>query len=386
MWLLVICLGAALAAPTAYCSPDSAKKAVELKHLQNKIARLQGELQSNQKKKSRAERQLEDVEKRINDTRRALRKTDLEFEALRRRLNDLQTDRQITSATLRHQSAELSHEALTTYSMGRQQRIKMLLNQEQPSAVGRMLVYFSYVSRARQAKIDTMQATLQHFAAVNDEIHLKTEALTALQVEQRRQVAELDAQRRDRARKVVQLSAQLDRQGDELKRLQRDEKQLQALLRSLQELLADVPAEVGQEKPFKDLKGQLRWPAHGQLVKRFGSRRGSSGLTWQGVLIEPADGTQVQAVSRGRVAFADWLRGFGLLLIIDHGDGYMSLYGHNEALYKEVGEWVDSGEVVATSGTSTGSTEAGLYFEIRHNGQPVNPLIWCAGTPAAVSG
>jgi septal ring factor EnvC (AmiA/AmiB activator) len=249
-----------------------------------------------------------------------------------------------------------------------------------------MLVYFSYVSRARQAKIDTMQATLDHFAAVKDEIHLKTEALAALQVEQRRQVAELDAQREDRARNLVQLSEQLERQGGELKRLQRDEKQLQALLRSLQELLSDVPAEVGQQKPFKDLKGQLRWPARGQLAKRFGSRRGSSGLTWQGVLIEAADGTQVHAVSKGRVAFADWLRGFGLLLIIDHGDGYMSLYGHNEALYKEVGEWVDSGEVVATSGRSAGQTEAGLYFEIRHNGQPVNPLTWCAGTPAAASG
>jgi septal ring factor EnvC (AmiA/AmiB activator) len=130
----------------------------------------------------------------------------------------------------------------------------------------------------------------------------------------------------------------------------------------------------------------LRWPAQGHLAKRFGTLRGNSGLKWQGVLIEAPEGGQVRAVSQGRVAFSDWMRGFGLLLIIDHGDGYMTLYGHNQALYKEVGEWVDSGEVVASLGASGGQTQAGLYFEIRHNGQPVNPLGWCTGKPAAASG
>jgi septal ring factor EnvC (AmiA/AmiB activator) len=221
---------------------------------------------------------------------------------------------------------------------------------------------------------------------VQNDIQLKSQTLTALQEEQRQQAAQLEVQRQNREQVLVQLNTQLDNQGGELKHLQTDEKQLQALVRSLQELLSDIPVEASQQKPFKALKGQLRWPARGQLVKRFGSLRGNSGLKWQGVLIEAPEGGQVRAVSKGRVAFADWMRGFGLLLIIDHGDGYMSLYGQNEALYKEVGEWVDSGEVVATLGASGGQTEAGLYFEIRHNGHPVNPLSWCAGTPAAVSG
>lgn len=386
VWLLLVCLGSALHAAAGYSAEDAKNKAAELEHLRDKIGALQAELQANQQKKTRAERQLQDAEQLINAARRALRKTDLELEDLGAQLAGLKADRQTTSTTLHRQSSELAREARAAYAMGRQQQIKLLLNQEEPAVVGRMLVYFSYLSRARQAKIEAMQNTLQHLEVVQNDIQLKSQSLTALQEEQRQQAAQLEVQRQNREQVLVQLNTQLDNQGGELKRLQTDEKQLQALVRSLQELLSDIPVEASQQKPFKALKGQLRWPARGQLVKRFGSLRGNSGLTWQGVLIEAPEGGQVRAVSKGRVAFADWMRGFGLLLIIDHGDGYMSLYGQNEALYKEVGEWVDSGEVVATLGASGGQTEAGLYFEIRHNGHPVNPLSWCAGTPAAVSG
>ncbi len=386
MWLVVLCLGAVLFAPSGGCGEDPEKKAAELEQLRHRIGALQSELQASERKKSRAERELQDAEQLISAARRALRKTDLELSDLDKQLMDLKADRQTTAATLHHQSSELAREALAAYAMGRQQQIKLLLNQEQPSAVGRMLVYFSYLSRARQAKIAAMQTTLQHLETLKEDIQSKSDALMALQREQRQQAERLEKQRQKREQVLAQLTTQLRSQGGELKRLQRDEQQLQALVQSLQELLSDISNDASQQKPFKALKGQLRWPARGQLVKRFGSLRGNSGLKWQGVLIEAPEGGQVRAVSQGRVAFADWMRGFGLLLIIDHGDGYMSLYGQNEALYKEVGEWVDSGEVVATLGASGGQTEAGLYFEIRHNGQPVNPLNWCAGKPAAVSG
>jgi septal ring factor EnvC (AmiA/AmiB activator) len=249
-----------------------------------------------------------------------------------------------------------------------------------------MLVYFSYFSRARQAKIESMRDTLLQLETLQAEIQEKTRSLTALLEEQRQQDELFKAQKQRREQVLARLDKQLNSQGGELKRLQSDEKQLQSLVYSLQELLSDIPADASQQKPFKALKGQLHWPARGHLARRFGSRRGDSGLKWQGVLIEAPEGGGVRAVSQGRVAFADWMRGFGLLLIIDHGDGYMSLYGQNQALYKEVGEWVASGEVVATLGASGGQTEAGLYFEIRHNGQPVNPLRWCAGKPDRVSG
>lgn len=384
--LALFCLGVLLLAVAGQAAEDPAEKAAELKQLRHKIGALQSQLQANRKKKTRAEQRLQDAEQRINLTRRALRKTAAELDRLGDQLAGLKTERQKTTAAVRRQSSELAREAVAAYAMGRQQQVKLLLNQEQPAAVGRMLVYFSYFSRARQARIDAMHDMLRHLDDLESDIGDKSRSLAALQAEQREQAASLEEQRQKREAALALLTRRLDSQGGELRQLQQDEKQLEALVYSLQELLSDIPADASQQRPFGSLKGRLHWPARGQLVRRFGSQRGSSGLKWQGVLIEAPEGGQVRAVSQGRVAFADWLRGFGLLLIIDHGDGYMSLYGQNQALYKEVGEWVDSGEVVATLGASGGQTEAGLYFEIRHNGQPVNPTRWCSGKPAAAPG
>ena len=371
---------------TGHAGENPDKKAAELKQLREKIEVLQNDLQDNRQKKTRAERQLGKIEKQVSHTRRALKQSDQALKDMRLKQAELTQRRRQADITLTRQSGQLAREARAAYAMGRQQQVKLLLNQEEPAVVGRMLVYFSYFSRTRQEKISEMHSTLQELEALEAEIEQNNEALLALQQQQQDQAARLQEQRERRLQVVARLQQQLSHQGDELKRLQQDEKQLQALVSSLQELLTDVPADAGEQKPFKALKGRLRWPAQGHLAKRFGTLRGNSGLKWQGVLIEAPEGGQVRAVSQGRVAFSDWMRGFGLLLIIDHGDGYMTLYGHNQALYKEVGEWVDSGEVVASLGASGGQTQAGLYFEIRHNGQPVNPLGWCTGKPAAASG
>jgi septal ring factor EnvC (AmiA/AmiB activator) len=382
----LLCLACLLLTVGTHAGEDAAQKAAELKQLRHKIGALQEELQSNRKKKSRADKRLRDIERQVSLARRELSKLDRALAGLRRELAGLDDRRQRAAASLKRQSTELAREARAAYAMGRQQQVKLLLNQEEPAAVGRMLVYFSYFSRARQARIATMRDTLQELETLEADIESKNRSLLSLQEEQRSQAARLQAKQRQREQVVTRLQRRLHSQGGELRRLQEDEKQLQALLASLQALLADIPADAGQQKPFKALKGQLHWPARGRLARRFGSLRGHSGLKWQGVLIEAPEGGQVRAVSQGRVVFADWMRGFGLLLIIDHGDGYMTLYGRNQALYKEVGEWVDSGEVVATLGASGGQTDAGLYFEIRHNGHPVNPLGWCAGKPAAGAG
>jgi murein hydrolase activator len=383
---LIVCLAGLLLAVCSHAGEDPVQKTAELRQLRQKIDALQAELRIGRQKKSRAEKQLQEVEEKVNGTRRALKKSELALEEVRHQLVDLNERRQQAAASVAHQSTELGREARVAYTMGRQQRVKLLLNQERPAVVGRMLVYFSYFSNARRAKIAALHTTLEELETLKSGIELKNQALLDLQKEQQEQGARLQAQQQQREAVLARLQQRLLSQGDELKHLRQDEKQLQALVYSLQELLSDIPADVSQQQPFKALKGRLRWPARGRLVTRFGSLRGNSGLKWQGVLIEAPEGGQVRAVSQGRVAFADWLRGFGLLLIIDHGDGYMTLYGHNQALYKEVGEWVDSGAVVATLGASGGQTEAGLYFEIRHNGQPVNPVGWCAGKPAEVSG
>jgi len=370
----------------AHAGDDAAAKAAELKQLQTRISSLQAKLLANQSQKTRTERQIEDVEQGINATGRSLHKTQQAQVRLVRQLESLTRQRQATSDGMRGQAAALAREARAAYAMGRQQQVKLLLNQEKPSTVGRALIYFSYFSRLRQTKIEAMRATLKQLDDLQAQIQEKTRSLASLEDEQQQRSAQLASQRRQRQQVLAGLTQQLSAQGGELKRLQRNEQALQALVRSLQEVLSDIPVDTSRQKPFKALKGLLHWPAQGRLAKSFGSRRGSSGLLWQGVFIKAPEGGQVHAVSQGRVAFADWLRGFGLLLIIDHGDGYMSLYGQNQALYKEVGEWVDSGEVIATLGASGGQTDSGLYFEIRHNGHPVNPLRWCSGKPEAVSG
>ena len=300
----------------------------------------------------------------------------------RNQLDRLRRQQKEEARRLEAQQSQLAHEARSAYVMGRQKQVKLLLNQEQPDAVGRMLTYFGYFTRARTDKINVMKASIQRLQVLQGDIEKKTQVLSDLQDTQRARVARLAEQKQLRRKAVSELRQQLAKQGGALKQLQVDERRLQELVHSLQELLADIPADAAHNKPFKALRGELGWPARGQLSIGFGTPRGDSGLAWQGVLITAPEGGKVHAVAQGRVAFSDWMRGFGLLLIIDHGDGYMSLYGHNQALYKEVGEWVDTGEVVATLGASGGQNRAGLYFELRHKGRPVNPRKWCRGSPS----
>ena len=377
-WLLLPVSGAA--------GQDAAQTARELEDLRAQIKTLQKNLEASQAKKSRAERRLLDIERQINQVSRSLRHTDTELRANRAQLDALQARQERLETELVSQRQGLASEARAAYVMGRQQQVKLLLNQERPAAIGRVLTYFGYLSRARLAQIDAMRSNLEQLRDLQQSIGDKTRQLNDLRVRHEEETVRLQQQKRSRAQLLAEVTGELASQGDELKRLRNDEQQLQQLVASLQEVLADVPAAAGEQRPFKTMKGKLSWPARGELARRFGSQRGNTGLKWQGVLISAPEGGKVHAISQGRVAFSDWMRGFGLLLIIDHGDGYMSLYGQNQSLYKEVGEWVDTGEVVATLGASGGQTKPGLYFELRHKGRPINPLGWCAGTPAPAAG
>jgi len=365
---------------------DAAQTARELEKLRAQIKAVQKNLEASQAKKSRAERRLLDIERQISQVSRSLRQIDTDLQGNRDQLGELQARQESHTRQLARQRDGLAAEARAAYVMGRQQQVKLLLNQERPSAIGRALIYFGYLSRARLEQIDAMRATLQQLRELEQAMGEKNRQLGELRLRHEDETRRLQEQKRSREQLLAAVTRELDSQGGELKRLKDDEQQLRELVASLQQLLADIPAETREQRPFKTMKGKLSWPARGELVRRFGSQRGSSGLKWQGVLIAAPEGGKVRAISQGRVAFADWMRGFGLLLIIEHGDGYMSLYGHNQALYKEVGEWVDSGDVVATLGASGGQLEPGLYFELRHKGRPVDPLSWCAGKPAPGAG
>jgi septal ring factor EnvC (AmiA/AmiB activator) len=380
-WVLVCVI---VSAPAV--AQDVAQSTRQLETLRDQIGKVQKQFEASRADKSRAERRLLEVERQISRVGQDLRRVNGELHANRKQLEELRAKRDEQVNQLAAQQQALAADARAAYVMGRQQQVKLLLNQEDPAAVGRALVYFGYLSRDRFGRIDSVRNRLRELGEVERSIGEKNTELSELRLRHEEHQRRSEEQKRERKKLLAVVTRQLQRKGNELKRLTQDEHRLQELVASLRKVLADIPKQARGQGPFTARKGKLDWPARGQLARRFGSKRGTTGLKWQGVLIAAPEGGEVRAISQGRVAFADWMRGFGLLLIIEHGDGYMSLYGHNEALHKEVGEWVDTGDVVATLGASGGQLQSGLYFELRHKGRPIDPLSWCAGKPAPAAG
>jgi septal ring factor EnvC (AmiA/AmiB activator) len=265
--------------------------------------------------------------------------------------------------------------------MGRQGQLKIIFNQQDPAMLGRMFTYYDYFNRARADRIADIDRKLQEVVTLEQAIAQESEGLERLRADQIQQKEALAESRASRRQILVKLEGEIRTKEQQLASLMRDERSLAELLSRLQEALRDLPVDVPDNVPFSSLKGRLPWPVQGKIAARFGSSRKAESLTWRGILIDADEGREVRAIYNGRVVFADWMRGFGLLVIVDHGNGYMSLYGHNQSLYKDVGESVRKGEVVATVGNSGGREVPGLYFEIRHNGVPDNPVFWCRGGP-----
>jgi septal ring factor EnvC (AmiA/AmiB activator) len=250
-----------------------------------------------------------------------------------------------------------------------------LLSQEEPGTVSRVLAYYEYLSKARARRIASIRERMAELYSMQQEIGRQQEQLGVLREQRRSDREQFMVLRLRREALIEELGRSLTGQGEQLRTLKRDAERLQQVVEQLDKVAEQAEAE--KSKPIKARRGSLAWPVKGRLISRFGSRRAASGLTWDGVVIGAPEGAPVKAVYHGRVAFADWLRGFGLLLILDHGDGYMSLYGFNQTLLKETGEWVDEGEAIALVGDSGGRNHAGLYFAIRHRARPYNPRKWC---------
>lgn len=246
--------------------------------------------------------------------------------------------------------------------------------------MGRAMVYFDYLNKARSQHIQDYLENIRHKQTLEADITATTRELEALARKQLDQKEELSGFRNDRKRLLARLNKDIESQQLTLKDLENSRNRIEKLLMSLGELLADIPAAPDTQQPFSRLKGKLPWPTKGSIAADFGSSRHQGDLKWNGVLINAAYGTPVRVITHGRVAFADWLQGFGFITIIDHNDGYMSLYGHNQAQYKQAGDWVEAGEVIATVGDSGGQENTGLYFEIRYQGKPVNPAQWCSSS------
>jgi septal ring factor EnvC (AmiA/AmiB activator) len=370
--LFLLALPLALSAVRADSDPHLT--ASQLKQLRSRIDTIQGEIQQMRGQHDRAEAELRKTEKRISDLTRSIRKLDQELQAQGAELVQIGQQMHGQTRRLAQNNRALQEQVRAAYISGQEAYIKLLLNQRDPQQLGRMLVYYDYINRARVGEIDTVKQSLDELKQLRRREQSAQQRMQKLRSRKDDERAALKLNQAHRQVLLVQLSQKIEDKEVELARLKEDESRLEKLLNELTTALSDIPA-VPSQQAFAGLKGKLSWPLKGKVVVDYGSRRNRN-LRWKGVVLDGRPDAEVRAISRGRVAFSDWLRGYGLLTIIDHGDGYMSLYGQNQSLYKRTGDWVERGEVIAKSGDA-GDGKGQLYFEIRHRGKPVNPTRWC---------
>lgn len=373
--LLLLCAlgGTAATAAAADSDPEA-----ELRAVRSRIEALDRRLNEARMQRDVLSSKLRETELEIAHVVRRLRNLGDELDAKRARVRELGEEREQRRAALAREREALAGQIRASYMMGRQDYLKVLLNQEDPATLSRVLTYYAYFNRARARRIAAIEERLAALRAVEERLRSATAALERLREGQLAGREELERRRAQRRDVLARLQGEIRDRGQQLTRLHQDEQKLQDLVEGLRRELDDIPGSLDRDIAFAHLKGRLAWPARGTIRHGFGSAREGGDMRWRGVWISAAEGEDVHAVARGRIAYADWLRGFGLLVIVDHGQGYMSLYGHNQTLYKEAGDWVDAGEVIAGVGRSGGSDETGLYFEIRHNGQPQDPVSWCS--------
>lgn len=362
-----------LASPAlAQDAPDEA----DLRRLGDAIATVQARIDEARGERGAVERQLDDAERALAAAGRELRAVEQRIAGQETRLGELRARQAALEAAKAEQQALIARYLRAAWRGGREEYLKLLLNQEDLDASARTLRYYRYFTDARAARIARWNATLDQLARLQAETQDAALALGRSRDELETRRAELEAARLQRLALLDELDRVLAESGSELARLQREREEMQVLIEELNRAITGLSLD-GQQQPFAELKGRLPWPVDGEPLNRFGARHELGDLTWQGVTLAAPPGSEVHAIHHGRVVYAGWFSGSGLLLIIDHGDGYMSLYAHNQALYKEVGDWVASGETVAAAGDTGGRRESGLYFEIRHEGRSQDPAQWC---------
>lgn len=382
--LLQIFMLAALLTPAMTWSAEPAQVDIEtgkLRELRTSIDALKKELDSVRSEHDTQQQILEKSDKAIGDIHSEIRRLERDAVASDSRLARLEQQRSEANTRLVTIRGILERELRTAWMGGRQERVKLLLSQEEPASIGRMLAYQGYFTRARAKRMDVYNAALQALQDAGQEVRSQQAQIVNLQEQRQQQAAQLATEQETQRKLVSALQERLQSGNSQLAKLQQDEQRVNRLVQSLNEAMRDIPPEPGSQKSLLQLKGQLHWPVAGRISVPFGARQASGQMTSRGVHISVPAGAEVRAVARGRVAFADWLRGFGLLIIIEHGSGYMTLYGENSSLYKAVGEWVEQGEVISAAGSSGGQSRNGVYLELRKDGQPVNPAAWFKGKP-----
>ncbi len=371
--LLLLLLALAVPARSAPANP-----AADLQRVQQRIEQLQKAIRDDTARRDKLTTALRDAEEQVRAARQRHAAAREMVGDSDRRLREIAAEQTRNEQLLVEQRDALAAQLRAAYVAGREEHLKLLLSQKDPTALGRTLVYYSYFGQARAGKIAEIESAVRRLEELATEEQAERARLGEREADSARELAAVEAARQDRGRALVALNGQIKSRGDEIARLKRQAAALEKLVADLRKALDRAPAPGGQ--PFERVRGKLPWPVPGRIVAQFGQSRGG-GLKWTGVRIATERGTEVRAPYSGRVVYSDWLPGLGLLLIIDHGGSYMTLYGHNDQLFKGLGESVAAGEVVATVGDSGGQSRPELYLEVRKGTVAQDPRRWFRGGP-----
>ena len=394
-----------------FCSSSFAAKKIDvakedLSDIQEKIQALKKELDSNQEAHKDAADELKNSETAISSANKKLRDINQKQKQNKNTLNSLKKQSLNLNENLSQQQQQLSHLLRQQYMYGGQTYSQLILQNKNPSAIARDMKYFSYIAKEHAKVIDGMQTNLVKVKKLNNQTATTLQEVANLKAKQEAEKKELEQQKQEKSKIVKTLSKQISAQRNEINKLKRDEKSLSNLVERLAKIIPKTmpkktkkatkkkqdkiddgndekiasnettPTNAYSGSNFAALKGKLHLPVRGDVTNRFGAAREDTGVTWKGLFIKAAEGNDVKTVADGRVVFADWMRGFGNMIIVDHGSGYMSLYGNNQAVLKQVGEEVNAGDAIASVGNSGGNESNGLYYELRRQSKPFDPMGW----------
>jgi septal ring factor EnvC (AmiA/AmiB activator) len=375
--LLLACAGA-LAAVAAAADSRVEQNAEQLDKLRGRIQALEQSIVQDRSRRDELSAQVEDSERRyveLDATLGGLRDRIADQTARRHRT---EVQRREAEALLQRHKKSLARQVRASYIIGQRGQAKLALNQDRSQSLTRVMTYYDYLNRARARRIDKILDQVQALAALSDKLRQQTAELDITRSRHEGTLAALEALRAERQGMIRTLHERISGEEEELHQLQADEKQLTRLLRELRKTLADIPATIGG-KPFMKLRGKLPWPLKGRLLAQYGQPKSGGRLRWNGLWIAAQEGAPVKAVATGRVAYVGWMHRYGLIAVLEHEGGWYSLYGHNQSVAVDVGDWVQPGDVICNVGATGGHEKNGLYFELRKGTEAVNPRPWLRG-------
>lgn len=379
LWLVLLAgLSAAPGPATAADDARMEQTQAELERVRGRLRALANEVAGDRSRRDSLYEELRASEERISDLVRTLSRLERDIGDQQAEIAQTRADRNQALADMQRQRDILSEQIRAAYRIGHAERTKLLLNQEDPAALGRVMTYYDYVARARSQRIRDFARAAEALASLEATLKDKVASLETLYARRKESLDAVEATRARREQAVTTLEARIRDTQLAMRELEADEAELTRLIGSLQDLLSDIPMDLGDSEPITNRKGQLEWPLRGPVLAAFGAPKAGS-LRWKGMWIAAEPGTDVRAVAAGRVAYVGWMHRFGLLVVLEHDDGWYTLYGHNQTAYRQIGEWVRTGETIAAAGQSGGHRQSGVYFEMRRGQRPVDPIVWLAG-------